>query len=508
VFTRCDAGPRSVTVLRWGLASAGYLLLILAWSFASPLGAAPDEPAQAVRAAATAAGTWPGSPASPYHHIPGSAGLTPSQADFLNQQTQEVSVPSRLLSPLFGDQGGLGGPSPMLTLQTYANTASPFVYTVAAAGIQFLGGLVPPLFGGRVALGLLCALLLAGALWAAGGWTSQWPVVGVELAATPMVLFLAASLGPAGVAICASICVAACVTAIWTDAPRAGPVVAFLGGASALILAVDRPSGLLALGAVTVAMLPLAEARMLRRPALLLGLALAAAGTALGVIWVAGHQPLPALGGTSVFDGLVPLSSQAQELTQQMIGAFGPTPASVQLPWPAYLAWGVITLLAIGAALVLSRGRERLALGLAIGAVVAIGAVEVALVLAPLGWDLQGRYLLPAAVIVPVIAGFLLHRAELPVRLDAPLVGLAVAGLQLFAFWENARTYAVGRHGPFLFLGGTVAWSPPGGWVTWVVVAIAGSCLLAMSMAPLTRWEREGSRANLLVDPDLVSVSR
>jgi hypothetical protein len=345
-------------------------------------------------------------------------------------------------------------------------------------------------------------------LWAAGGWSAQWPVAGVALAATPMVLFLSASVGPAGPAICATICLAACVMAIWTGAPRGGPAAALLAGAAGFVLAVDRPSGLLALGAVTAAALPLVEVRLLRRPAVLAGLVIAAAGVVLGVTWMAGHQPVPALGGSSVFDGLAPVTAQGRELLEQMIAAFGPTPTGIRLPWPAYAVWELVTLLVVVGALILGSGRDRVALGLALAAVVAVGAGEWALLLGPLGWDMQGRYLLATAVVVPVLAGLVLHRAELPVRLDAPLVGLSTAGVQLLAFWENARTYAVGRHGAPLFLGGSVLWSPPGGWLPWLVAATAGCLLLALSLAPLTLWERRGAGRRLLVDPELVSVSR
>src|SRR5712691_11512295 len=73
------------TALRWMLAAAGYALLVGAWVFASPIGAAPDEPAQAVRAAAAGQGQWQGTPASPYQPGPG---MPVARADPLNQLSQ------------------------------------------------------------------------------------------------------------------------------------------------------------------------------------------------------------------------------------------------------------------------------------------------------------------------------------------------------------------------------------------------------------------------------------
>src|SRR2546423_3112217 len=80
--------------LRWPLAAAGYGLLLLAWVFASPPGAAPDESAHSVRAAAAGAGQLQGRPATPYGRTPQ---RTPAQAGLLNAQAQEFTVPARLV---------------------------------------------------------------------------------------------------------------------------------------------------------------------------------------------------------------------------------------------------------------------------------------------------------------------------------------------------------------------------------------------------------------------------
>src|SRR5215471_15471969 len=82
--------------LRWLFAAAGYALLLGAWVFASPLGAAPDETAHAVRAAAAGAGQWQGQPTLPYVRTPE---LTPAQADFLNAESQQFAIPAALVPP-------------------------------------------------------------------------------------------------------------------------------------------------------------------------------------------------------------------------------------------------------------------------------------------------------------------------------------------------------------------------------------------------------------------------
>src|SRR5262249_47041731 len=154
------------------------------------------------------------------------------------------------------------------------------------------------------------------------------------------------------------------------------------------------------------------------------------------------------------------------------------------------------------------RWRDRFALLLAAGSAVLLAAAAYSVILSPLGWDLQGRYVLAPVALLALLSGFVVHQAGLRPRLDAPLVGLAAAGLQVAAFWVNARRYAVGRSGPLDFVG-VAQWSPPGGWLIWLVVAGLGAALLALSMTPLTAAERrEADGPALIGDPGFVSVSR
>src|SRR5262249_13627434 len=154
------------------------------------------------------------------------------------------------------------------------------------------------------------------------------------------------------------------------------------------------------------------------------------------------------------------------------------------------------------------RGRDRFALLLATSAAALFAAAVYSEILSPLGWDLQGRYVLAPVVLVALLSGFVVHQAGLRPRLDAPVVGLAAAGLQFAAFWVNARRYAVGRNGPLDFVG-VAQWSPPGGWLIWLVVAGLGAALIALSMTPLTAAEREEADGqSLIADTGMVSVSR
>jgi hypothetical protein len=168
--------------------------------------------------------------------------------------------------------------------------------------------------------------------------------------------------------------------------------------------------------------------------------------------------------------------------------------------------WSVLAALLIGAALVIGSFGERLALLLAAATVVVLAAAAYAVILSPVGWELQGRYVLPLTVLLPLLGGFVLYRAGAPTRTDVFLVGLAVAAMQFAAFWENARRYAVGRHGPLDFVN-VAEWTPPGGWMPWLVLAAAGCVLVALSLVPLTAAEQQREYSPI-VDPQLASVSR
>jgi hypothetical protein len=495
-------------------AALGYALLLAAWAFASPLSAAPDEQAHAVRAAAAGQGTWEGRPVQPYNRGPG---LDQAQADYLNQQTQEFVIPANLVppAPCFTSTpdspatcaAGSDRPAAVsgtVPATSYATTAPPLAYAVAGFAMQQPSLGLSPLLLGRLAMALLCALLLAAAAWAASLRGSLWPAAGLTLAVTPMALFLGASLNPAGVVVCAAICFATAVLAIWSGPPRSGLLtVAALSGA---VLALTRPSGVIVLAALSAATLPLVWPRWLLRPGVALAVTVVAAAALAEVAWALAHPATPPLGGLPMLDTLPAVAAQWQNVAPQLVGAFGA--GEVRLPAGLPVAWEVLGALLVGAALVVGFWRDRFALLVILAAAIAVAVAAYALILAPLGWEPQGRFLLAVAVVVPVLAGFVLHRAGLRSRADVFVLGLVVAGMQFAAFWENARRYAVGRHGPINFVD-LASWVPPGGWLRWVVVVGAGCALLALSLLPLTAAEQEEERdGSLIVDPRMVSLSR
>jgi hypothetical protein len=83
--------------------------------------------------------------------------------------------------------------------------------------------------------------------------------------------------------------------------------------------------------------------------------------------------------------------------------------------------------------------------------------------------------MLPLLVALPILCGSLVPkdtgRRLLPVTLSVTAV------IHFIAWYVNARRSAVGTDGPLFFLG-DAKWSPAGGWVLWLVLAVLGSLAL------------------------------
>ena len=140
----------------------------------------------------------------------------------------------------------------------------------------------------------------------------------------------------------------------------------------------------------------------------------------------------------------------------------------------------------------------------ALGASVLIPVALFAAVFRPTGYGVQGRYVLPFAIAVPLLAGEIVfrHRDRLEPLNTRRLLGwlAAIAAVvQAIAWFSNARRYAIGVDGSWWFLG-RAEWSPPLGWWPWAVLACIGSILLFLAGAldPESRWRtrRESSAGN------------
>jgi hypothetical protein len=376
---------------------------------------------------------------------------------------------------------------------TPVGTYQPLPYLLPALAVKLADGPAAGLRLGRIFSALLCAALVAAGIAALWGGASL-SLLGALVAVTPMVLFTASLLNGSGLEVAAAFCFAASLLRLTRDAdpPRAAWLSAACGGA---LLALSRDASPLWLALVALALVPLGARRRFRahrRAALATAGALLAA-IAANRVWEAAYGPHVQLGLANARNTLGEAIREWWHAATDLIGRFGYLEVHVPLGWT--LAWFALAAAIVLLALRIGTRRDRIVLATA---TVAFGALlPIAFWLVQYRhtcFDLQGRQLLPLVVAVPLLAGELIwrRRAAIGARPGARLFALTavMAGVvQLAAWWTDARRSAVGTRGSLLFLDGA-KWAPPGGWLLWVVVAVAGGLSLALAgVAALRRPE-------------------
>jgi hypothetical protein len=240
--------------------------------------------------------------------------------------------------------------------------------------------------------------------------------------------------------------------------------------------------------------LVVAVARAHRRAAKVTAL-LAAAGTAATVVWRVVVEPKPPLDASTVVSGIWPGLRQVPNVLAHGVGSFGWF--DVDLPWPLYAVWGLLVAGLVALTFVVGSSRERRVLaGLLVLEVV--GAVAFyAAVIRPTSVDfkMQGRYVLPLLVALPVVAGEILGAH--PDRVASILRGRAshalAAGIGAavtvhgLAWVANARYY---EHSAIFGREYPARWDPWGGWLLWGALAGCGVVLGWLAVLSARRAER------------------
>jgi hypothetical protein len=106
--------------------------------------------------------------------------------------------------------------------------------------------------------------------------------------------------------------------------------------------------------------------------------------------------------------------------------------------------------------------------------------------------DLQGRYLLPIGVALPLLSGAVLadrapRRLHALLRAAVVVIPVAAIAVELLAWYINERRYAVGAGGPIAFFL-HAQWSPAGGWVMWLGLWLVAGCGLLGATLIAQRW--------------------
>ncbi|MEU6311836.1 DUF2142 domain-containing protein [Streptomyces sp. NPDC047014] len=482
----------------WLISFALFFALAGSWSAASPLAGSPDEHAHFIRAAAVARGQIGGPEVMVPHTVAGIEGRFAEAGVQLPEWYRNLPLLHECYSWEQSEPAScapsLGGSEKIAQATTAAGRYHPGYYLVTGWPSLLVDG-PEGLYLMRFASALFCAALLASAVVTAAEWRRRsLAMLGVLTAATPMALYMAGMVNPSGGEIAAGILVwTALLSVVLSPDPRLQNRRLARLGVGGLVLINIRPLGLIWFGGAVFFCLLLGHRRgilrqVLRRKALWMWTGLLAAATGGQLLWAAAHPDNSVI---DIPDNLTP--GAAARLTfgntdiyvKQMLGYFGwldtPAPAFTWLVWSGVLA----TLIAL--ALVHGRRFDVPAIGAMLVAIVIVPVVGQASQAERIGMVWQGRYLLPFAVGLPLMA-VLICATRSPAT-GFPwrrLAGFAVGGLALAhaaAFYWTLRRFAVGTDGPWLAV--HAHWAPPGGWVLWTgVYTMAALALVVFALLP------------------------
>lgn len=514
-MTIMASGHRAVLVL----VSSALALLTVGWIFGTPPGAGPDEGAHYVRALGVGQGDPVGAPFEPsreqieaFEQAVREAQRTgekgPVGSEGIIQQdrlTRVFSVPRELSSFSFGCNVGRAEvsaacydqPSEAPTsseLPSNTGTYQPFPYVLSGLAMPLASTPESALITGRVAMAFACVLLLTlAAFLLFDPVAGSLSVIGLVVAATPMVVFSSSVLSASGPETAAAICLVAGLIRL----TRGGSPAAWIWwavGLSGGVLAVSRSLGplfvLLAILAVTAVQgaAPLREIARAAPSRVRWTAGVVVVACAAGLYWELAYQPHVSSGVAELADEVGPSFSVLPVLLRQAVGNFGSLDSP--LPTPAYVVWLALLVGLGGTAVVAGSRRQRIAL-----AVLVVGAVAVTVLLSVLqrttGFGLQGRHVLPVLVAVPLLAGEVVRQyAE---RIHGAWLGRWVtvsfflaAAVHGLAWLANARRFAVGNEGSWLFPTNS-EWAPAGSWLPWLAVVSVACLLLAWAGALGTR---------------------
>ncbi|HUY30068.1 MAG TPA: DUF2142 domain-containing protein [Acidimicrobiales bacterium] len=464
-----------------------------AWSMATPLFAAPDEPVHVIKAAAVVRGELVGDlvggstdPTATVHVPAFYAGTRNIPACYHRQPTIPASC-----API-----ATGGAT-VKAVDIYNARYPPLYYAIVGLP-SLLGTSDAELYLMRLVSALLSSLFVAAAVATAVAWSrSRLVVAGVVVATTPMVLFTGAVVNPVGLEASAGI-------AVWTagavlvfehlDDPPPG-LVAVLG-ASACVLELVRALSPFWLALTALVLVGLCDFRRLRgfvssRP-VQVGLAAVTVVGLAAVAWILKEHAFDVYSttpvGYSVPESTILETSFSHNnfYLADMIGVFGWF--DTYAPTFTYVAWyAMVGFVTLAAAAV---GRLRQALVL-LAFAVAIVVVPVAISTSQVhryGFTWAGKDTLVFAVGLPIVSAAVVgtstlgrHRARI-----VGTVGLLALLAQVAAFFEMLRRYAVGTAGPdFGFLAHPI-WHPPvslPGVLAVETAALAGFVVLAYLVA-------------------------
>jgi hypothetical protein len=528
-----QAGRRALSThlsFVWPLVAVG--LSIGAWSVSTPLGAAPDEPTQMIQAVSVVRGQFDG------RQVPLSFGGVPigrigtvevpewatNVPDLTNVPDMPMcseprpNGPARcaLGLPHSGTPSGGTDTRDVLSASQFSNYPPLYYVMVGVPSLPSTGS--GALYGMRYTAALLDSALVALGLFLLARYhPRKLPLLGAIIGLSPMVLFISAVVSSSGMETAAAFaawCGGLCVVER-TDIPRA---LAALTSLSFIALILSRPISPVN-AAVIVAVLAtlvgwdrsrsLVRQRNFRPLWMSAIVATMVAGLFLvlfGLPLLTGPAEKPPL---SFVDSVWLTLRLAGGELRQCIGDFGwtdiPAPQWVIIVWTSALGG----LFAYG--LAVSR-RCRHALPLLALAIVAMPVIFEAPQINTVGTYWTGRYWLPLAVGLPLVASSIeprrvYQRLRSAVSPALQLAGFVSVGVLLIVAQVGAFLAALHRYeGLAPNAGSPVKWTPPGGTTLAIALFISGQVLLLgfltwtyLDKKGLRVFPAAGERSNMLL---------
>ncbi len=488
--------PRAVFWL-----SLGLLWLVTGlWSVANPLMAGLDEPAHATKAAAVIRGQFIGAP------LPDAL----AAADHLDKAQQDgrsvVTVTILFYQlpgmpycfafqsdvPAFCQPAITGDPNAASTAVTSAARYNPLYYAIVGLP-SLLPSSLSTLYLMRLLSALMASILIASALRTVAEMKhSEWPMLAVVVTITPMVVFMCSTINPQCPELAGGLAIWITLLAILRDPdPSLLPRRCVRLTVATTLFVNSRGLSPFFLAIILIAVIACSPWRNVtavvkdRRTWPYIGLCALATAAALAWIKLAGSLTSSSTVNYPEYadaETILKLTiNNTSDYIKQTLGLFGwlDTP----LPEWTYLVIAALLLMVVQAGFAIGRWTDRAVMLVVAGVVLALPIVSHYLQARYVGLFWQGRYILPVAFGVPLIAGFVLREPlqQLPPwmarRLQATLL-LVVVTVQVFAFTVNLHRYINGWNGSW-FATADNSWVPPLNPVLLVVAAAVGWLLLA-----------------------------
>lgn len=487
----------------WHIATLAWLTLTLlsaGWAIATPIAAAPDEPAHFVKAASVARGQFLGEPSASGHivQVPEYVATTHARTCFA-------------FKPLIAANCSLpagSGEETIVDATTTAGLYNPLYYLLVGWPSTLFSG-DTGLYAMRIVSGAVSSAFLALAFFLVSGWKRPTiPMLGLLVGATPMLLFLSGTVNPNAVEATATVAAFAGMLSILLHPHRDLLALRCIAVAVSASVAVNT-RGLALIWVLIAVALPLILARrgtlldLFRRRQVLTAAVVVGFASLFAVVWLLSSSSLVAgitesdtvstvpQTGTSALAGFWLMFTGTFDFGRESVGIFGwlDTPANDAV----YYVWAVFTGAIVASALIALRGRSLLAGVGVVAAFLLVPALVQATYITEGGLIWQGRYNLPLFLCMSFGLTALVSAETRPaiathqLRRGLTLFLVAWTGTQVLTFATTLRRYAVGGGGTWKETFLEPAWAAPGGNIaallSFAIVAITGAVLLVKSLS-------------------------